>query len=198
MTIAGLAPSAAARRPRLHQIERAIAGLVGAVAAVAVVAEVFLLLAGVIFRFGLDKPLVWGDELASTVFLWLAMLGAVLALHAGAHMRLSTIATRLPPRLRGAAAALATHAPLVLLLILIRPALDYMNDQSFIETPALGWPDSIRTAAVPVGFGLTILLCALRPRQRARGHPRHGPVRPAALIPSPAPPGSTKSITRWW
>ena len=161
VTAAGLQPTAAARHPRLHRLESGIARLVGAVAAFALVAEVGLLLAGVTFRFGLDRPLIWGDELASTVFLWLAMLGAVLALHAGAHMRLSTIATRLPLHLRGPAAALAALAPLLLLLILINPALDYMADQSFIETPALGWPDSIRTAAVPVGFALMILLSIL-------------------------------------
>ena len=95
------------------------------------------------------------------VFLWLAMLGAVLALHSGAHMRLSTIACRLPPRLQAAAAVLASLAPLVLLLILFRPALDYMDDQSFITTPALAWPDSLRAAAVPVGFGLMIVLSVL-------------------------------------
>ncbi|MGI4798194.1 MAG: TRAP transporter large permease subunit [Janthinobacterium lividum] len=161
LTAAGLEPTAAARHPLVHRLEALIGKLVGAVAAVALLLEVGLLLAGVIFRFGLDRPLIWCDELASTVFLWLAMLGAVLALHAGAHMRLSTIASRLPPHLRGPAAALAALAPLILLLILIRPALDYMDDQSFIETPALGWPDSIRTAAVPVGFALMILLSVL-------------------------------------
>ncbi len=159
--VAGAGLEATARRPILQRLETGIARVVGAVAAVALVLEVGLLLAGVVFRFGLDRPLIWSDELASTVFLWLAMLGAVLALHAGAHMRLSTIASRLPAHLRGPAAALAALAPLLLLLILIRPALDYMDDQSFIETPALGWPDSIRTAAVPVGFALMILLSVL-------------------------------------
>ena len=157
----GLEPSAASAHPWLGRVERGVAAVVGAAAALALVIEVVLLLAGVVFRFGLDKPLIWGDELASTVFLWLAMLGAVLALHGGAHMRLATIATRLPGALRGWASALATVAPLLLLLILTRPALDYMDDQSFIVTPALGWPDSIRTAAVPVGFTLMILLAAL-------------------------------------
>ena len=157
----GLEPTAAGRHPYVRGLESWTARLVGAVAAVALVAEVGLLLTGVIFRFVLDQPLIWGDELASTVFLWLAMLGAVLALHGGAHMRLSTLATRLPSSWRGRAGALASLAPLVLLLILIRPALDYMDDQSFIETPALGWPDSIRTAAVPVGFGLMIFLSIL-------------------------------------
>ena len=60
------------------------------------------------FRFGLNQPLVWSDELASIVFLWLAMLGSVLALWYGEHMRLTTIATRLPPKWQLCAAALAT------------------------------------------------------------------------------------------
>ncbi len=158
---AGLEPSAASRHPFFGRLERGLAQIVGAVAAAAVLAEVAILLLGVVFRFGLNQPLVWSDELASTVFLWLAMLGAVLALHTGTHMRLTTIATRLPPAGRAFAGALASVAPLLLLLLLIRPAFDYMDDQSFIETPALGWPDSIRTAAVPVGFGLMIVLSVL-------------------------------------
>ena len=160
--IAGLIPEpATARYPLLQRLERAIATAVGLVAATALVAEVLLLLAAVIFRFGLNQPLIWGDELAGIVFLWLAMLGAVLALQAGSHMRLSTIASRLPPRWRTYAAILADLAPLILLAILIGPALDYMDDQSFITTPALAWPDSIRAAAVPTGFALMILLSIL-------------------------------------
>ena len=76
-------------------------------------------------------------------------------------MRLTTIAARLRPGWRAFAGALASVAPLVALLVLIGPSVDYMSDQSFIETPALGWPDSIRTAAVPVGFGLMIVLSVL-------------------------------------
>jgi len=146
----------------LGRVERGLAQIVGAVAAVALLAEVVILFAGVVYRFVLDTPLIWGDELASTVFLWLAMLGTVLALHGLQHMRLTTIATRLSPRGQEAAEALATIAPLLLLLLLIGPAWDYMSDQAFIETPALGWPDSIRTASIPTGFGLMIFFSILR------------------------------------
>ena len=157
-----LAPVIAVRHPLPALIERWLARIVGAVAALAVVAEVAILLIGVVSRFGFNQPLVWSDELASTVFLWLAMLGAVLALWNGEHMRLTTVAVRLPQRWRGFAEALATVAPLVLLAFLIRPALDYMEDQAFIETPALGWPDAVRAAAVPAGFGLMLAISALR------------------------------------
>jgi tripartite ATP-independent transporter DctM subunit len=153
---------ATATRRFLVQVERWLARIVGAIAAVAVLIEVAILLIGVIARFGLNSPLVWSDELASIVFLWLAMLGSVLALSKGEHMRLSTIAARLPLRWRGPAECLAVLTPLLLLAFLISPALDYMTDQSFIETPALGWSDAVRAAAMPIGFGLMMAIAVLR------------------------------------
>ena len=35
---------------------------------------------GSVARFGFNRPIVWNDELASILFLWLAMLGSVIAL----------------------------------------------------------------------------------------------------------------------
>src|SRR6185312_4936594 len=53
-------------------------------------------------------------------------------------------------------------APCLFLIFVIGPALDFMEDQSFIETPALGWPDSVRAAALPTGCALMLVLCVLR------------------------------------
>jgi TRAP-type C4-dicarboxylate transport system permease small subunit len=63
----------------LRKIERFLASLVGLLAAALVVAEIVVLFAGVSSRYLLHKPLIWTDELAGILFLWLAMLGAVLA-----------------------------------------------------------------------------------------------------------------------
>ncbi|MBV9783550.1 MAG: TRAP transporter large permease subunit [Acidisphaera sp.] len=159
---AGIGRAGTAPRPVLLLFERWLARIVGAVAALAVLAEIAILLVGVIWRFGLNHPLVWSDELASIVFLWLAMLGSVLALWNGEHMRLTTIAVRLPSAWRPWAETLATATPLLLLALLIHPALDYMDDQSFIETPALGWSDALRAGAVPAGFLLMLIISVLR------------------------------------
>ena len=53
--------------------------------------EVLILLAGVISRYVFRNPFVWSDELASILFLWLAMLGAVVAFRRAEHMRMSTL-----------------------------------------------------------------------------------------------------------
>src|SRR5438874_1144981 len=71
--------------------------LVEALAAALVLTEIVVLLTGVIARFVLHAPLVWTDEFASIVFLWLAMLGAVVALRRGEHMRMTALVGRLRP-----------------------------------------------------------------------------------------------------
>lgn len=74
-------------------LDRAIGAVCEATGAARVLAEVFILFAGVVSRYVLDRPLFWTDELANTLFLWLAMLGVVVALRANAHMRLTTSST---------------------------------------------------------------------------------------------------------
>ncbi|TGT18448.1 TRAP transporter small permease, partial [Mesorhizobium sp. M3A.F.Ca.ET.174.01.1.1] len=116
-----------------------------------VVAETVILLCGVIFRYGLNRPLIWSDELASILFSWLAMLGAVLALHRGEHMRLTAIVTRLPDKWRGWLEAVSALTVCAFVGLIIAPAVEHMNLQMPVSTPALQLPDGWRCAALPVG-----------------------------------------------
>ena len=130
--------------------------------AVLVVVEIAVLLAGVVSRFVFHQPFVWSDELASILFLWLSMLGAVVALQRGQHMRLTAVVAGLGPAWQGRAQALAVLVPMVFLLIVLPFAWDYAADEWFIETPALGWSNITRAAAIPVGCAIMVLDCALR------------------------------------
>ncbi len=77
--------------------DRAIGWFVGPVTAVLVLAEVCILGAGVYSRYVLENALSWSDELASILFLWLTMLGAVAAYRRGEHMRLTALAGLVRP-----------------------------------------------------------------------------------------------------
>lgn len=143
-------------------VERAIGRGLDALAAILVVAETLILFMGVIWRFVLDRPLVWSDELASLLFLWLAMIGAAIALLRGTHMRLSTVTAMLPPVWRRRLEALAVLVPLIFLALLLIPAQEYAEDQSFIQTPALSWPGSIRAYAMVAGIGVMLVIAVLR------------------------------------
>lgn len=135
-------------------------------AAVLVVGEVLVLLAGVIMRFVFNSPLPWADELASILFLWLANLGAAVALRRGTHMRTTALVSRFGPRTQAWVEVLAIAAPCLLLLILIGPMAEYASDEWMVQTPALSWPNTVRAAAVPVGCSMMIAIALLRLARR--------------------------------
>jgi tripartite ATP-independent transporter DctM subunit len=138
-------------------------------AAALVLVEIVVLLAGVVSRFVFHNPFVWSDELASILFLWLAMFGAVVALQRSQHMRLTAIVARMPARWQMHAQVLATAVPALFLLLVLPRARTYAANQWFIATPAMGWPDTLRAAAIPVGCVLMLCTCAIRlARFRAR------------------------------
>ena len=85
--------------------ERALRLAVEVVAGTLVAVETAILLAGVVSRYVFHNPLTWSDEFASILFLWLALFGAAVALRRGDHMRLTTVASLLPPALRAVAEA---------------------------------------------------------------------------------------------
>ncbi len=91
-------PWAGVRRLAL-KIDFAIGTLAEAVGAALVLAETCILFAGVVSRYVFNSPLMWTDELANFLFLWLAMLGAVVAFRRDGHMRLTTFVNSLGPRM---------------------------------------------------------------------------------------------------
>ncbi|MGA7806090.1 TRAP transporter large permease subunit [Bradyrhizobium sp.] len=151
------------RRPSLlGSIELLFGMLVEVPAALLVVAEIVILFAGVVARYGLHEPLIWSDELASILFLWLAMLGAAVAFRRSEHMRMTAIVGNAGPAMRAYLDVVATCAALAFLLLVVRPSYDYAYEESFITTPALQISNTWRAAALPVGICLMTLFAVLR------------------------------------
>jgi len=151
-------------RPRsaVASLEAILGLIVEIPAAMLVVAEIVILFAGVVARYGLHRPLIWSDELASILFLWLAMLGAVVAFRRSEHMRMTAIVASARPAMRAYLDVVATCAALAFLLLVVWPACDYAYEESFITTPALQIPNIWRAAALPTGIGLMALFASLR------------------------------------
>jgi tripartite ATP-independent transporter DctM subunit len=143
-------------------IESSVGSAVEIAAAGLVIAEIAILFGGVISRYVFDRPLVWSDELASTLFLWLAMLGAVIAFHRDEHMRMTACIGMLPGPARALLDSLATGASLAFLLLIVWPAFQYASDELPITTSALQITDAWRAAALPAGIGLMIVFALLR------------------------------------
>jgi tripartite ATP-independent transporter DctM subunit len=150
------------RRSVAGSIESVLGTLVEIPAALLVVAEIVILFAGVISRYVMHQPLIWSDELASILFLWLAMLGAVVAFRRAEHMRMTAVVASAGPKMWAYLDVVATCAALAFLLMILRPAYEYAYEESFITTPALQIPNTWRAAALPVGTCLMAVFALLR------------------------------------
>jgi tripartite ATP-independent transporter DctM subunit len=144
------------------KIESSIGFIVEITAAGLVVAEIAILFGGVISRYVFDRPLVWSDELASTLFLWLAMLGAVVAFRRDEHMRMTACVGMLGAPWRAMLDSFATSASLAFLVLIAWPAYQFAYDELPITTPALQITDAWRAAALPAGIAFMIVFALLR------------------------------------
>ena len=144
--------------PWLEQLNKVIATLVEIPAALLVLAEVVVLLMGVGSRYVFHEPLLWSDELASILFLWLAMLGSIVAFQRGEHMRMTAVVGKLEPRRRVLLDLVAIAAAIAFLAFTVHPAYEFAADEAFVTTPAMGIPNSWRAAALPIGLGLMLLV----------------------------------------
>src|ERR1051325_11711503 len=96
--------------------------------------EVVILFAGVVSRYVFRNPFVWSDELASILFLWLAMLGAVVAFRRGEHMRMAMLVNRARPAMLAFFEALAVGTAIAFLALILWPAIEYAMDEMAIVT----------------------------------------------------------------
>jgi len=128
-------PPQAALARWLGKVEEVLGITVALVASVILVFEVGLLFVGVIARYSFHRPLIWSDELASTLFVWLSVLGAVLAMRRNAHMRLTTFISRASPALRQQIEVAVLLIIAAFVLLIINPAIEYSADEAIVRTP---------------------------------------------------------------
>ena len=146
----------------LARLEAMLGWLVEMPAALLVLADIVVLFSGVVSRYVLHNPLSWSDELASIMFLWLAMLGSVIALRRGEHMRMTALVSKAGPHRRALLELLSIAACLAFLVMVAWPAWEYAADERAITTPALEISNLWRAAALPVGIALMGLFAVLR------------------------------------
>jgi tripartite ATP-independent transporter DctM subunit len=131
-----------------------------AVCATLMVSIVVMLFSGVVARYVFSRPVGWIDEAVSVAFIWVAMLGAVLAMHRNEHLRLSMFVDRMSEKWRGLIHAFALAAIGAFLIGLIGPAIEHVESEWIVNSPALEIPSGIRVAAIAVGMVLMLMVVA--------------------------------------
>jgi len=157
------------RKPWAAAIDRAVGAVIEPLAALLVLVEIIILAAGVFTRYVLGNPLVWSDELATIILLWLAMLGSVVAYRRGEHIALSVLVRRAPPGVRRVLETIASVVTALFVIELMPASIKFFQQEQIDVTPALGIPQSYVVLAVIVGLGLILLLALVR---LAEGDPK--------------------------
>ncbi|MBI3988045.1 MAG: TRAP transporter small permease [candidate division NC10 bacterium] len=114
----------------------------------------------VIYRYALQLPLVWSEELARYLFVWLTLMGSVIGVAEGTHITVEVM-TRLLPRGGQLFLRLIGHlAVLVLLAILTVEGIQLTQATAAQTSSGMGLRMSYVYAAVPLNaflMGLNVI-----------------------------------------
>lgn len=140
-------------------------------AALLVLVEIVLLFSGVVSRYVLHQPLTWSDELASIIFLWLAMLGSVVAFRRSSHMRMTALVSMASGSVRTLLELISVCVAITFLLLVAHPAYEFAVEEMIMTTPSLEISNAWRAAALPVGIILMAVSAALKLAEAADWKP---------------------------
>ena len=143
-------------------IENGLRRIVEVAASSILVVEIGVLFVGVVARYAVGSPVTWSDELASILFIWLAMLGAAVAFQRNQHMKMTAFSEGTQGTTRKVLDVLALAVPLAFLLTIVYPATKYAIDEGIVITPALEISNAWRAAAFPTGIVLMIAFAICR------------------------------------
>lgn len=151
---------------RLDRVIRHLAGfLTGAMAVL-----VFL---QVLFRYLLDAPLDWSEEMATFAFAWMCLLGASVGLRRDEHPRLDIFLDRLPEGIRRGVSLFIDLGIFFMLAVLLVYGIKLTLVMKLQRTAALGYSVAFVYAVLPV----SALVMLVHMAARIPGHFRRPPVK---------------------
>ncbi|MBA4269805.1 MAG: hypothetical protein C0447_10355 [Methylobacterium sp.] len=148
--------------PRPNARLRFLMAPLEAFVALLLVGLIGLVLVAVFWRYVLSSPITAADEIASFLFLWIVMLGAVIAIDRGEHLRLALVVNAVGPRAR---ALLETTGLVVIgafLAALLPSAIEHWMDEFPVTSPALNISTAWRVAGIPIGIALMLFVLAVK------------------------------------
>ena len=136
-------------------LDRVVARIEAGVIIVLVSCLTAVTFAQVVTRYGLSDPLIWSEELARYLFVWVSMIGAALAIRQGGHFGLDLLIRRVPA-LRSIVAPVVTTVMILFLAIVLKTGIDETRLASMQF--AMTFPMRMQWAylALPVGAGLML------------------------------------------
>jgi len=116
-----------------------------------------LVFMNVICRYLLNFSIIWAEEVSQYLMVWVAFLGAGLALRQGRHVAIELLQDHLPSTARKMTRQLVALLLIVFMGILIVLGFQFVRFAWDQETPVLNIPLGIPYLAVPIGAVLLLI-----------------------------------------
>jgi len=120
-----------------------------------------IIMANVALRHLTGDSIIWAEEVARHLMVWLTFIGAGLVLRHGGHVAIDNLHSVLPLAAARALRAGIVLAMLLFFVVMIWQGIVYMQAMSFQTTPATGIPFIYIYVGMPIGFvlmGIHLLL----------------------------------------
>lgn len=124
--------------------------------AILITAFAGVMLNGVFFRYALGNSLAWSDELALITFVWAMCLAISSAYLHDKHIRLDLLVDRLTLRWKERTGVLAEGVALGFLLCVLSSGYAALSLTARAHTEALGLPQTLPFAAIPIAAALML------------------------------------------
>ena len=109
------------------------------------------------YRFVLNNPLAWSEELARYLFVWVSFLGSAAGIRMNVHLGIDLIDKLLSPRGRKIMTIIVNLAIQIFLAVVIFWGIKILKVVQFQKSASMGIPMTYPYLAVPVGSALMLL-----------------------------------------
>jgi len=146
----------------LHRIGRLISKGFEVICALAFGALFGVVMVQIFYRYILNHPLSWTQEIAAILYVWIVCVGAATIVTEREHVSFSLIYASVRPRIRRAFAIVGTGFVSLVLLATLPANIDYILFTFRQKTPTLRLPMSVVFGAFGVFMVLVIIHGAVR------------------------------------
>jgi TRAP-type C4-dicarboxylate transport system permease small subunit len=108
----------------------------------------------IFMRYLFNMPLVWSEEFARYIFVWISFIGAGYGVRHGIHISMEFFFNKFSPSMRKRIAIFTNIISIAAFAYLIPTAIRFTGAQDSIASSAMDIPMSWLFAAVPVGCAL--------------------------------------------
>jgi TRAP-type transport system small permease protein len=129
---------------------------------------VIVISTGVVFRYGLDSPLSWPEELARYSLVWLTFIGAPLATKRHSHIVIDVAGPFLPERVRLWVALAVDLIVIAFLALLVGYGVQLTQKMWVAVSPALSIRIGYVYLSIPLGTALMIVHMARELKSTAK------------------------------